>query len=314
MKIKILILLLIGVVETMFSTVSDKTSIKNPAVVTVYVHGTLFHLRNIFAKIPVAAELTYVPDGLTLVKTLSEKTLPHELALEFCKKDSKRFCLDDFYAFGWSGKLSFKERQKTGKLLAESLVDLSKKYEQKDGIKPILRVVTFSHGGNVALNMAPFLSSEVTIELILIGCPIQPDTESFALSNCFSKIYTIFSLKDFIQVVDPINVCKNIKRQVTKKTTSKKVLSSRFLSYDHDKIKQVCVLVNEKHIGHLQLFHLFNKHVPDVLAKLDASSGITGTNILMMNIKDPYFRSFYGINVIDVVKGKEYKKIKDKSE
>ena len=279
----------------------------NQSIVTVYVHGTLFHLRNIFKKFSISADLTYVPDGLTLVKDLSAKTLPNELALEFCKKDGNRFVYDNFYAFGWSGKLSFREREKNGKLLAGLLSDLSKQYEKKDGIKPIIRVVTFSHGGNVALNMASFLPSDIKMELILIGCPIQPDTESLALSSSFSKIYIIFSLKDIVQIIDPINVCKNIHRKIKKKSLSKKILSSRCLSYDNDKIKQACISVNSKHIGHLQLFNLFNKHVPDVLTKLDSLSDFKGTNTLILNIDDNKFPSFYGINFIDVVRGKEKK-------
>lgn len=322
MKFQALIILLLGAFGVMFiinknclnifpqkdSSCFSDSSIdiqKNRAIVTVYVHGTLFHLRNVFAKIPAAANLTYVPDGLTLVKDLSKKSLPHELALEFCKKDPNKFVFDDFYAFGWSGKLSFKEREKVGSILAESLINLSEQYEQKSGTKPIMRVVTFSHGGNVALNMAPFLSSNFKVELIIIGCPIQPDTEHFALYDCFSKIYTIFSLKDFIQVVDPINICKNIQRKVTRKMDTKKILSARFLDFDNDKIKQACVSVNGKYIGHLQLFHLFNKHVPDVLKKLDDLSEIKGKNSLIINIEDPHFLSFYGINVIDIVQGKE---------
>lgn len=322
MKFQVLIILLLGVFGVMFvinkncfnlflqkkpSCVLDGPidTQKDRAVVTIYVHGTLFCFRNIFAKIPAAANLTYVPDGLTLVSDLSAKALPHELALEFCKKDPKRFDFDNFYAFGWSGKLSFREREKVGKILAESLVSLSDQYEQKNGIKPIMQVVTFSHGGNVALNMAPFLPPNIKVELIIIGCPIQPDTEHFALYDCFSKIYTIFSFNDFIQVVDPINICKNIKRKVVKKTNVQKILSTRFLGFDNDKIKQACVSVNGKYIGHLQLFHLFNKHVPDVLVKLDEYCEITGTDVLIMNIEDRQFPSFYGINVIDIVQGKE---------
>lgn len=278
---------------------------KQPSIVTVYVHGTLFHFRNIFAKIPAAAKLTYVPDGLFLVKNLEKDVLPQDLALDLCKGDSERFSFDDFYSFGWSGKLSFDERYKWGKLLAQQLCDLSLEYAKRDGVAPTIRVITFSHGGNVALNMAQFLPSNIFVELFLIACPMQPDTESFALAECFSKIYTIYSLNDVIQVVDPANVCRNIKRKIKKETTSKKLLSARSLSYDVDKIKQACVSVNGKYIGHLELFHLFNKHVPFVLQQLDSLSNIKGTNILAIDVQDPRFPFFNGINVVKVLQGKE---------
>ena len=278
---------------------------KRPTVVTVYVHGTLFQFRKIFSKIPAAAKLTYVPDGLSLVKNLDTETLTYDLATDFCVGDPKRFSLDDFYAFGWSGKLSFKERQKWGKILAQQLSDLSKEYVKRDGIAPVIKVVTFSHGGNVALNMAQFLRSKIKIELFLVACPIQPDTEKFALSECFSKIYTIYSLNDLIQVVDPANICRNIKRKIKKESTSKKILSMRYFVHDSSKIKQACVTVNGKHIGHLELFHLFNKHIPFVLQRLDSLPEIKGTNMLNIDICDQNFCFLNGVNIVKVLQGKE---------
>lgn len=280
---------------------------KQSSIITVYVHGTLFHFRNVFAKIPAAAKLTYVPDGLFLVKNLDKDVLPYSLALDFCNGDSERFSFDNFYSFGWSGKLSFSERQKWGKLLAQQLCDLSLKYKECDGIAPIIRIVTFSHGGNVALNMAQYLSSELRVELFLIACPVQPDTELFISADCFSKIYTIYSLQDLIQVMDPVNICRNIKRKIKKETKSKKILSTRSLSYNLDKIKQACVSVNGKHIGHLELFHLFNKHIPFVLRQLDSFLSIKGTNVLHVDVQDPCFSFLNPINLVNVLQGKEKK-------
>lgn len=282
---------------------------KQPSIVTVYVHGTLFHFRNIFAKIPAAAKLTYVPDGLFPVKNLEKDVLPHDLALDFCKGDPERFSFEDFYSFGWSGKLSFNERQKWGKLLAQQLCDLCLEYTKCNGVAPIIRVVTFSHGGNVALNIAQFLPTGIQVELFLIACPMQPDTESFVLADCFSKVYTIYSLQDLIQVIDPMNVCRNIKRKIKKETKSKKILSARSLSYNHDKIKQACISVNGKYIGHLELFHLFNKHVPFVLQQLDSFSDIKGTNVLHIDVQDPRFSFLNPINIVNVLQGKEKKSL-----
>lgn len=284
---------------------------KHSAIITVYVHGTLFNLRNVFAKIPAAAKLTYVPDGLYPVKNLEKDVLPHDLALDFCSQDPKRFSFDDFYSFGWSGKLSFSERQKWGKLLSQQLYNLSLDYTKHDGIKPTIRVVTFSHGGNVALNMAQFLPASIQVELILIACPIQPDTESFVLYDCFSKIYTVYSLQDLIQVIDPINVCLNIKRTIKKEASIPKILSARSLSYNHEKIKQACISVNGKYIGHLELFHLFNKHVPFVLQQLDESLDINGTNVLQLDVQDPHFAFLNPINIVKVLRGKEKNVITD---
>lgn len=307
MKVFTLILLFFGVFSVMH-VFKNGFKKKQSSIITVYVHGTLFHFRNIFAKIPAAAKLTYVPDGLFLVKNLDKDVLPHELALEFCNGDSERFSFDDFYSFGWSGKLSFSERQKWGKLLAQQLCDLSIEYTKRDGVDPIIRIVTFSHGGNVALNTAQYLSPELRVELFLIACPVQPDTEPFVSAGCFSKIYTIYSLHDLIQVIDPINICRNIKRKIKKETRSEKLLSTRSLSYDLDKIKQACISVNGKHIGHLELFHLFNKHIPFVLQQLDSCLDVKGANILHIDVQDPHFSFLNPINIVKVLQGKEKNK------
>lgn len=291
--------LLVGGIGVMFGI--KKNQKKQPSVITVYVHGTLFHWRKILAKIPVAADLAYVPDGLTLVKDLDENTVARKMATLFCQKDSERFQMSGFYAFGWSGKLSCKERIKWAQRLAQELEKLSQMYTEKDGIEPIIRVVTFSHGGNVALNLAQFLPEDMSVELILIANPIQNDTEHFVLSDSFSKVYMIYSCKDLMQVIDPIHICRSIKNGCEKK------ISRRFFQYDVEKLKQVCVSVNGRHIGHFELFQMFNKHVPDVLKQVDALPKKNGTSILSMDVQDPSFTFLNGFNVVDVLKGVDKK-------
>lgn len=293
-----IILFLLGVISIMFLLHKDQK--KRASVITVYVHGTLFNWRNILATIPVASQLTYVPDGLTLVKNLDKEAIAHSLARDFCKKDSKRFVYDNFYAFGWSGKWSFEERDKSSKFLSEELVKISSEYEQENGIKPVIRIVTFSHGGNVALGMASYLPKNFEVEVICIGCPIQPETENWMVSDCFSKIYVISSLNDIIQVSDPINIYRNMRRD-----NAQQLLSKRFSDYDGTKLKQACVSVNGTYLGHYELFQLFNKHVPAVLNRLDALSEIHGTKKFYVDVTDKFFRFYNGFNVVQVLRGQD---------
>ena len=288
------LLLLVG---AMF--VLSKHHKKQQAVISVYIHGTLFNWRNMLATIPGAADLVYVPDGLSLVKDLPENTVGNKLAVEFSKRDPRRFVYDNFYTFGWNGKLSFEHRKKSAEFLAKELTLLVNKYKHDYGIKPIVRLVTFSHGGNVALNLAHYLPQGISVELILIACPIQPETEDLILADCFSKVYMIFSLNDVIQVSDPQNIYQNIKN----KKDYQQWLSKRYFNHDIDKLKQACVSVNGTYLGHLEMFQLFNQHIPKVLNRLDVLSGVTGTTVGYVDVEDKGFPFLHGLNIVDVLQG-----------
>lgn len=289
---------LLGVIGVMFAIRQDQK--RRSSVISVYVHGTLFNWRNLLATIPMAAELTYVPDGLTPVKDLEENAVANCLARDFCKRDGKRFVYNNFYAFGWSGKLSVEERNKSSKFLAEELVKLIDQREAEFGIRPILRIVTFSHGGNVAFALAKYLPKDVSVELVCIGCPIQPESEDLVESDCFSKVYVISSLNDIVQVSDPVNIYRNMRRD-----DAKQLLSKRFFDHDLGKIKQACVSVNGTYLGHIELFQLFNKHVPAVLNRLDKLSDVHGTKKLYFDVTDKYFRFLNGMNFLQVLQGQD---------
>jgi hypothetical protein len=113
-----------------------------------------------------------------------------------------------FYTFGWSGLLSAKMRSLEAELLYTSLVDLISDFNQQ-GIFPKIRIVGYSHGGNVALNLASAArtkkdqdSSFVVDELILLGVPVLPDALSLVSSILFKDVYHIFSVRDRIQTLD----------------------------------------------------------------------------------------------------------------
>src|SRR5260221_10216812 len=86
-----------------------------------------------------------------------------------------------YYTFGWSGLLSPTSRYADAVKLLEQLTDeLEEKY-WKNGIFPKIRLVGYSHGGNVCLNIAAarqnvYPHSPISIdELILVGVPIQTE-------------------------------------------------------------------------------------------------------------------------------------------
>jgi hypothetical protein len=113
-----------------------------------------------------------------------------------------------YYTFGWSGLLSPSSRyHDSTKLLEELTNELEEKYWQY-GIFPKVRLIGYSHGGNVCLNVAAARQntapkSPLSIdELILVGVPIQTETDYLANDPLFKKIYHFFSQTDRIQRID----------------------------------------------------------------------------------------------------------------
>jgi pimeloyl-ACP methyl ester carboxylesterase len=113
-----------------------------------------------------------------------------------------------YYTFGWSGLLSPSARYKDSIKLLEALTkELQEKFWSRN-IFPKVRLIGYSHGGNVCLNIAAARQktapdSPVSIdELILVGVPIQTETDYLANDPIFKKIYHLFSRADRIQRID----------------------------------------------------------------------------------------------------------------
>lgn len=174
---------------------------------------------------------------------------------------------NNFYTFGWSGLLSQNRRRLEAVRFYNSLSEELENY--KPGSVPEIRILTHSHGGNLALNLAavhtvinnfenidnvlnnainndereslkcmyeiikalPKKSAIKTFtnqkkydyfpenknltinELLMFGCPVQPETESFILNNFFKNIYSIYSQEDVIQDLDVFSTKKDSKRR-----------------------------------------------------------------------------------------------------
>lgn len=115
-----------------------------------------------------------------------------------------------FYTFGWSGVLSYSQRFFEARLFYIALRAELKKLEKKN-IFPKIRIIGYSHGGSIALNLAAlrayeFIHDTFTIdELILLGMPVQSSTMRLVWSSMFDKIYHIYSAGDRVQRADIFN-------------------------------------------------------------------------------------------------------------
>jgi len=113
-----------------------------------------------------------------------------------------------YYTFGWSGLLSPSSRyQDAIRLLQELTHELKEKFWSKN-IMPKIRLIGYSHGGNVCLNIAAAKNntdphSLVSVdELILVGVPIQTETDYLSADPIFKQIYSFYSRADRIQRID----------------------------------------------------------------------------------------------------------------
>ncbi len=215
--------------------------VKNQHIINVLVHGThlfpLWFLR----------KFTYCQEGMHPIADVPHRLVQYRVAQQLSMSDPYEFPVDSFYAFVWSGELCFKERKNSAQKLYFQLREILRDYRKKHKRNPKLRVITTSHGGNVALNMANIENAHKTIhidELILLCCPVQHETRDFVSSPLFGKVYSLYSTADYIQKLDPQGLYKDNQRK------DASLFSNRRFK-PHPKLKQAKVKINGFTIGHL---------------------------------------------------------------
>lgn len=117
-----------------------------------------------------------------------------------------------YYTFGWSGLLSAKKRLLEAHDLYEQLKYEREIYKQKHGVYPKIKLIGYSHGGNVCLNLANARKAHaadnfIIDTLILLGTPVQDATCHLIYEPIFKKIYHIYSSGDCLQRLDLFSPC-----------------------------------------------------------------------------------------------------------
>ncbi len=124
-----------------------------------------------------------------------------------------------YYTYGWSGLLSHTRRYKDA-------IDLYKNIEKEvqafkaRGITPKIRLYGYSHGGNVVLNLGAVRQKEnvqkdlVIDEALLLGTPIQKETDYLINDQLFKKIYNIYSASDRVQKMDFFSFNRAFSRRI----------------------------------------------------------------------------------------------------
>ena len=107
-----------------------------------------------------------------------------------------------FYTFGWSGLLSYKIREETALDLYNQIDQLVNELKN-EGYNPKINLITYSHGGTVALNIGKVAPpNQHKINLITLGMPVQKDTDHLCDSPIFENIYHFYSTSDYVQPID----------------------------------------------------------------------------------------------------------------
>ncbi len=221
--------------------------------ITVWVHGTRFFPRPLFKK------FFNGKAGLVCAADINPEYRLRIVADILHQADPAIFDRAHLYLFGWSGKLCFKERQQTAELLYTALVEKTREYRDKYGQKPKIRLISHSHGGNVALNLSNIHHTEDIIidELIMLACPVQQQTLHCIRDPLFKRIYALYSTLDTLQVLAPQGLYKR---------EEKTALFSKRLFPPQANLSQIKIRLNGRAIFHNEfVLERFLCHLPDII-------------------------------------------------
>ncbi|MBM18017.1 MAG: hypothetical protein CL947_03045 [Epsilonproteobacteria bacterium] len=114
---------------------------------------------------------------------------------------------DQYYTFGWSGLVSNKLRYIEANFLYTDLAKLIKKLRNQ-GHNPKVRIIGYSHGGNIGLQLGALHHTKNSQDQIyidefhLLGTPIQVETDYLINSSVFKRVYNWYSRSDGVQSLD----------------------------------------------------------------------------------------------------------------
>ena len=245
--------------------------------ITVWVHGTHRTFLKL-GKIPLVSPYVNHEEGLYRSEECLEQYVYRKIAVTVSQAAPAQFPAEHFYVFCWSGVLSHEARLEAAQALNNALNDLVLKYEKKC----VITLITHSHGGNVALNLASFSSThEYFIDsLILLAVPVQQVTLKNVEHPLFKNIFSIYSRWDLMQAGDPQGFGQS--RKIIRKCFTRggqevgdleetiPFFSQR--TFPQGKVKHIEVrhatLFGNRPIGHIEfLLPHFTRHIDSIIKK-----------------------------------------------
>ncbi|MGB8467911.1 MAG: hypothetical protein WCE21_02815 [Candidatus Babeliales bacterium] len=247
-------------------------------IITIWVHGSKIFFSKIMTR------FSFSPPGISHAQDLDPKYHHRTIANTLSKACPALFPAEHFYLFGWSGKLDFQTRKKEALVLYEQIAQLVRATQQKYAVAPYVRIITHSHGGNVALNMALYCNKDsdfVIDELILLACPVQEETKNLVHAPCFKKVISLFSRIDSMQVMDPQGMYAHMRVQ---KDSKKVPLFSERVFDGGQRLMQASVQIGWRGLSHIEfLFDPFLTHLATIIAYLnqDDDTGLSVRKIIL---------------------------------
>lgn len=243
----------------------------NKPQVTIFVHGTsqtINSMRFIPFLYNFVAIHARTPEGLHHYNELPAHIGLIKCAEELYGSAPALFPLEHCYFFGWSGRLSPQERRRGAYKLYAAIKTLHSDPALHDAE---ITLITHSHGGNVALYLGDIAKenndSVLKIKrLILMGCPIQDETECYAHESVFESIYNLYSVIDLMQVAD----AQGLKHQHTKHTRT--VFSRREIAVKNTdtNIHQAAIRLDGYSLNHIDFIRpTFHKELAFIIELLD---------------------------------------------
>ena len=235
---------------------------ENKPQITVFVHGTKLILP------PVDKLFFHCKSGFHKAQEIRNLLVHGKIAFLLDKSDPDHYPMQHFYFNCWSGKLDFKEREEAARALYKNLTELIEKYQKEYGERPYLRVIGHSHGCNVILDLSAIKPENSTLsidQLILLACPVQKATQHLIMDPMFNSVYSLYSMADPIQVLDPQGLYT-----YTRKKNIKSSLFSQRRFNPNSKLKQVQIKLNRRAPGHKEfIFPHMIKALPSIINAMD---------------------------------------------
>ena len=232
--------------------------------ITIWIHGTRFIRR------PLYHAVFKGKPGLLLAREIDSYYQIQHVTYKLHQTAPEMFPFETFYVFGWSGKLNAKVRENASRVLYEQLIKVKNEYILKYGNNPKIRLITHSHGGNVALNLAKFKKEEDNLsidQLILLACPVQEKTKKYIEDDLFKKTYALYSSLDMVQILAPQIEYRayRTKRGHMRSEMCWPPLSSRTFEY-HPKLAQTKIKINGRALFHTEFANVrFASFIPHII-------------------------------------------------
>jgi len=241
---------------------------KTRPTMTIWVHGTRALSKTVFPR------FFRTIKGLHHASAYNSKNNLLQVATTLNSTDPEQFPFDNIFFFGWDGRLSPTARKRAARNLRKQLFALIEKVKEKEGVEPRIRMITHSHGGNVALHLAqlnePGKPKLHIDELVMLACPVQKRTCDLVADNMFTNVYSMYSKIDLLQVLDPQGLYKLWSRKVKKRKPNTPLFSGRIFP-KKDNVRQVKVVLNGKSIRHIDfILEKFLSQLPKMLNDLRA--------------------------------------------